>query len=315
MKKAFGILTLILLVISCTLSESPVDTAVYILDWSAEALYVADSTLTFSAEPLLLAGDGPSDIVADDEFVFVSNSGYGGESSVQKFSLEGELLAEEKTGEMTSPGYLEINENHLFMSLWLDNSVKVMTKDSLKEVQTITGVLGPQELLLNGDALYIGSNDIDSCAVIYKVSISDWSKREIEVGPNPSFLDMSDDCGDIFVSCLGDYDKQFGSVVKLTGDSVVERREFGSYLWKIKCAGEYLLVIDAYENCYVLNQIDLTVVDTLFLQSVSDVEVFNSNVIFATNVGKVYLSDLSSITEVTEVLPEPGYKASEIYVK
>lgn len=315
MKKAFLFLAAAVFILSsCALAHNDKKSSIYVLDWSAEAVYVMDSFLTASPEPLIVTGDGPSDIVADDDFIYVSNSGYGGEASVQKYSSEGDLLCERMTGEMTSPGYIEQDEKRLFLSLWLDNSVLSLFKDSLSEERKISGIPAPQELLYDEGILYAGTNEYSSDASVYMIDTDDWSVSSVEAGMNPSYIDISDD-NTLFVSCVGDYNSVNGSVVAIKGDSVIMKRSFGSFLGKIKWTDGFVFVLDAMENCYVLSDEDLSVIETLFVQSPSDIEVFNGKAIIPTNVGKMYVAELSSLTEVTEVEPEPGFKVSELFLK
>ncbi|MGE3062621.1 MAG: YncE family protein [bacterium] len=299
---------------SCSIHNEVRNSGIYILDWYAEAVYVMDSTLLSTTEPLLLAGDGPSDIIVDDNNIFISNSGYGGNASVQKFSLTGDLILEKTTGEMTSPGYLEDDDENIYLSLWLDNSVIVMEKESLKTVKTITGLAAPQEIVRDGNIIYIGSNNVSETASIYKVNTDTWEKREIKSGSNPSYIDISDN-KDIFVSCVGDYNSIDGSIIKISNDSIIHKTNFNSFLGKVKCIDGFVIVLDAMENAYILSSEDLSIIDTIEISSPSDVERVNDKVIFSTNVGKMYVSDLSSITEVVEIEPEYGFKTSEIFVR
>ncbi|HAV92335.1 TPA: hypothetical protein DCW38_04055 [candidate division WOR-3 bacterium] len=310
----YSVAIAIIILSSCSLRHDDVQSSIYILDWYAEAVYVMDSTLVSSTDPLLLAGDGPSDIIVDDNNIFISNSGYGGNASIQKFSLDGDLILEKTTGEMTSPGYLEECDDNIYLSLWLDNSVLVMDKESLETVKTITGVAAPQEIARDGEFIYIGSNNVSETASIYKVNTATWEKTEIESGSNPSFIDISDE-KDVFVSCVGDYNSIYGSIIKISNDSVVKRTSFNSYLGKVKCIDGFVIVLDAMENAYLLSAEDLSIIDTIRVSSPSDVERINDKVIFSTNVGKMYVSDLSSVADVTEVEPEYGFKTSEMFVK
>ena len=306
--------TLSFILFSCSMNNNEKSSGIYILDWYAEAVYVMDTTLSASTDPLLLTGDGPSDIAVDDNAIFISNSGYGGDATVQKFSLSGDLLVEKKTGEMTSPGYIEIDDEYIYTSLWLDNSVAVMEKESLNTVKTISGLSAPQEIVKHGDCLYIGSNNISAAGSIYEVKIDGFEISSIEVGSNPSFLDISED-GVIFVSCCGDYNSIYGSIVRISDNQVTHKTDFNSFLGKIKCIDEFVIVLDAMNTAYVLSKEDLSVIDTIDISSLSDVELMNDKVIFSTNVGKMYVADKSSLTDVTEVLPEYGFKTSEMYVK
>jgi len=314
-KEVFLTLAILIAVLSsCSLFNNEVrNEGIYILDWFAEAVYVIDSTLVSSSMPLLLAGDGPSDIVVNDSNIFIANSGYGGEASIQKFSLDGNLLLEKVTGENTSPGYLEFDDENIYMSLWLDNSVAVMEKESLSLVKTITGIKAPQELVLYENYLYVGSSDISASGSIYKIDLETWALSSIEVGSNPSYIDISDN-NEIFVSCVGDYDSIKGKVVKIVEESVVDRVNFNSYLGKVKCFDEYVIVLDAM-NAYLLSSDDLSIIDTINMSSPSDVDLMNDKVIFSTHVGKMYVSDKTSVTEVTEFGSEYGFKTIEMFIK
>ncbi|MEO0288242.1 MAG: hypothetical protein ABIN00_01175 [candidate division WOR-3 bacterium] len=317
MKKFFVILSvslILLLNISCTLFKTEkMESSIYILDWEKEAVYTIDSLFQIGTTPLLITGSAPTDVYVDDGNIYITNSGFGGIPTIEKFDLSGNKIAQIERGELSSPAYIEGNQDYIFVTDWLSNSILKIEKKNFSIVDSLS-VTAPQEVVYRDGFLYVGSNNTSLNGHIYKIS-EDFKNLETDLakGSNPSYLDL-DENNQIYVSLVGNYNDIKGKIKKVKDGVDVDSLGFDNFLGKVKVVEDKIFITDIYNKLYILDS-DLNLIKTIEIPSPSDIEYFKGKVVVSTNVGKLYLIDFSELTLVDSLSYEIPLKVAEMFVK
>lgn len=317
MKKLFVILPVLLILllnISCSLFQNEkLESSIYILDWEKEAVYTIDSLFELEIEPLLITGTAPTDIYIDDKNIFITNSGFGGIPTIEKFDLSGNKISQIERGNLSSPAYIEGNQDYIFVTDWLSNSILKIDKENFSIIDSLS-VVAPQEIVYKDGFLYVGSNNTSLNGHIYKIS-EDFENVETDLakGSNPSYLDL-DDKSTIYVSLVGNYNDIKGKIKKVKDGVDVDSLGFDNFLGKIKVVEDKIFLTDIFNKLYILDT-DLNLIKTLEIPSPSDIEYFKGKVVVSTNVGKLYLIDFSELTLVDSLSYEIPLKVAEMFVK
>ncbi|MEO0281234.1 MAG: hypothetical protein ABIN05_02660 [candidate division WOR-3 bacterium] len=317
MKKVFAVLSVLLILllsISCSLFKNEkVESSIYILDWEKESVYTVDSLFQLQITPLLITGSAPTDIYVDDKNIYITNSGFGGIPTIEKFDLSGNKISQIERGDLSSPAYIEGNQNYIFVTDWLSNSILKIEKENFLIVDSLS-VTAPQEVVYRDGFLYVGSNNTSLNGHIYKIS-EDFQNVETDLakGSNPSYLDL-DENDQIYVSLVGNYNDIKGKIKKVKDGVDVDSLEFDNFLGKIKVIEDKLFLTDIFNKLYILDT-DLNLIKTLEIPSPSDIEYFKGKVVVSTNVGKLYLVDFPELTLVDSLSYEIPLKVAEMFVK
>uniref|UniRef100_A0A7C3J5M7 YncE family protein n=1 Tax=candidate division WOR-3 bacterium TaxID=2052148 RepID=A0A7C3J5M7_UNCW3 len=317
MKKNFfilSILSILLFSISCSLlKKEPSENSIYILDWEKEAVYTVDSLFKLKTTPLLTTGTAPTDIYVDENNIYITNSGFGGVPSIEKYDISGNKIAQIERGDLSSPAYIDGNENYIFVTDWLSNSFLKIEKSSFSIVDSIS-LTAPQEVVYKDGFLYVGSNNTSLTGHIYKIS-EDFKNVETDLskGSNPSYLDIDDD-NNIYVSLVGNYDDIKGKIKKIKNGVDLDSLSFETYLGKVKVVEDKIFLTDIFSKLYILDK-DLNILNTINIPSPSDIEYFKGKIVVSTNVGKIYLVDFSELTLYDSLDYEIPLKVAEMFVK
>lgn len=315
MKKRITFLSfLILLLISCSIFKNEqVQNSIYILDWEKEAVYTIDSVFQLQPDPFLITGSAPTDIYVDNENIYITNSGFGGVPTIEKFDLSGNKIAQIERGDLSSPAYIEGNKDYIFVTDWLSNSILKIDKKNFLIVDSLS-VTAPQEVIYRDGFLYVGSNNISLNGHIYKIS-EDFKNVETDFakGSNPSYLDI-DQNGVIYVSLVGNYNDIKGKIKKVKDGIDLDSLESDNFLGKVKVVEDKIFLTDIFSKLYILDK-DLNLIKTIEIPSPSDIEYFKGKVVVSTNVGKLYLVDFSELKLVDSLTYEIPLKVAEMFVK
>ncbi len=315
MKRKLFVVILLVFLFSCSiLKNAPSFKTIYLLDWEKESVWLIDSTFNLvSQDPFIIAGDAPTDIFVDDENIFITNSGFRGTPTIQKYDLSGKKLSEIIRGDNSSPAYMASNENYLFVGDWLSNSLLKIDKKSFQIVDSLE-VVSPQEIIYKDSYLYVGSNNVSENGFIYKIS-EDFKEvtKDIAKGSNPSYLDIDDE-KNLYVSLVGNYNNIYGKVKKIVGTTEVDSLSFDTFLGKIKVIEDKIFVSNIFDKVYVLDK-DLNIIKTFNIPSCSDLEYFKDKVVVSTNTGKIYLIDFPTLESIDSLEFSLSFKIAEMFVK
>lgn len=317
MKKDFLIssfLFVLIFSISCSLlKKEPFENSVYILDWEKEAVYIVDSLFNLETTPLLTTGTAPTDIFVDESNIYITNSGFGGVPSIEKYDLSGKRISQIERGDLSSPAYISGSKDYIFVTDWLSNSLLKIEKTTFSIVDSLT-LTAPQEIVYKDGFLYVGSNNTSLTGHIYKIS-EDFKNVETDLakGSNPSYLDIDDE-NNIYVSLVGNYDDIKGKIKKIKNGAELDSLSFENYLGKVKVVEDKIFLLDIFSKLYILDK-DLNILNTLNIPSPSDIEYFKGKIVISTNVGKIYLIDFLELTTLDSLDFEIPLKVAEMFVK
>lgn len=317
MKKDFLIssfLFVLIFSISCSLlKKEPFENSVYILDWEKEAVYIVDSLFNLETTPLLTTGTAPTDIFVDESNIYITNSGFGGVPSIEKYDLSGKRISQIERGDLSSPAYISGSKDYIFVTDWLSNSLLKIEKTTFSIVDSLT-LTAPQEIVYKDGFLYVGSNNTSLTGHIYKIS-EDFKNVETDLakGSNPSYLDIDGE-NNIYVSLVGNYDDIKGKIKKIKNGVELDSLSFENYLGKVKVVEDKIFLLDIFSKLYILDK-DLNILNTLNIPSPSDIEYFKGKIVISTNVGKIYLIDFLELTTLDSLDFEIPLKVAEMFVK
>lgn len=324
MKRILFILIIAVLFSSCSLlyqliSKAPVDGSIYVMDWEKEAVYRLDSL--YNSEMVFNTGAAPSDFIIHNEQFIVSNSGFGGTPSIDIYTMDGVKTDSFLPAAGSSPAGITCDDNYIYTALWDSGELLVLDRETLDEVERLEVPAAWSVLALEG-YVYIGTSPYAyTSEYLYTSEIGKWELDSIRTGNNPAYLES--DAGRVFVSCVGNsFSGITGSIQRIEGGEVVEKRDFDSYPGKIDVTDEGLFITNSFYqdsllqyNVQLLNKEDLSTTETYDITSPSDMEQFNDKLIVGTNSGEIYVIELSALTEFISAESDMNLKTGKIEVK
>ncbi len=300
MKRIFIIVTLLLLLVSCSLFDSnETYNSIYILDWMQGAIFVIDSLYNVSTSPFVIAGTSPSDFDFYNDTIYISNSGFGGAPSIQAFDETGSEIAKYEPETATSPACLTMDEDYVYIAEWANNSVLILNRNDLSFYKRIENLTFPYGVLLYDGKLYVGTSSYgDPTDYLYIIDIDDFSVDSIAVGPNPCYMDEYD--SKIYISCVGNsFSDINGAIVVLDDNQVEEKVDINGYPGRIKVIDDNIYIIHGYidqDGWYAsdlmrYNKDDFSdKTEYTGITSASDIAKFKEeDIAIGSNSGKVYI--------------------------
>lgn len=319
MKVLSSVIAVILVFTSCALFIKPHNAdAVYILDWMSEAVYTLDKDLNVSQTPFCASGTAPSFIKADEEGIYISNSGFGGQPSVMRYDSTGTLIAQYNAPDNSSPSGIETDEQYVYVGLWGSSSVAVLDKHDLTLQRTIEHVNSPWQIRILGGKLYVGTSDWNGFNYLYVIDSDDWSLDSIEAGLNPAYISVYNN--NVYVACTGNsFNGINGSVVMIQNGAFSDSICLGSCPSTLYATEAGLLVSNGYTNNfdeYVSNVLvmdnELNLTDTLLLTQVSCFSRLDNTILAGSNAGEIYVVDIETLTETDSLALSTGIFAADM---
>ncbi|MCK4523831.1 hypothetical protein KAU15_02795 [candidate division WOR-3 bacterium] len=321
MKKLIFSLT-VLAFLSCSLfnfNES--EGNVYVLDWLAEGIFVMDSSYTVSETPLLLSGTAPSDFYIFDDEIYVSNSGFSGTPLIQKFDIDGNELYTYETAEYSSPAGIGVDDNYVYIALFGANEILILNKNDLTIKNTITLKESPYQILVNNESIYIGTSTYSGVSeYVYIMNADDFSLDSINVGKSPCY--MVKDNNNIYVSCTGNiFEDINGSIAILRNGALISKTNINSCPGKIAEMDDYIFFLNNYteddifsSNLMYMNKDNIDNGTVININGLSDLFSYKNRINVLTNSEKLYLIDITKLTEVDSLTLNKSLKSASIRV-
>ncbi len=301
MKKLIPVL-IILVLISCILFKYEEGWGnLYILDWSAEAVYVMDTTYNVTG-PLLVTGTSPSAIYIDNEEIFISNSGFGGTPLIQKFNLEGDILDSFVCDDGSSPGGIIADENYIYTALWGSSELLILNRADMTEYKRIDLSDEPYSFFIFKNTLYIGTSGYtDPTRYVYMLNIDDMSIDSIDIGNNPTYFYEFDE--DIYISCTGNiFTNLEGSVVKMRNKVIVDEYTPEYNPGKFIIGFNSIITIQSYAENSIAHssiwclELETEECNTLVVDSPSEIFEYKNKINIMSSDGTLYVIDIPTLT-------------------
>lgn len=309
-KVVLGVLISVLTVLSsCSLVEKKSSDGIYVLDWSREAVYRMDYDYNFYGDVVLLAGTAPTSMIIFNDCIYIANSGFGGEASLQSFSLKGAGEQKRSFESGSSPAFMAADEDYLYLTLWGSDELLVIDTDSLKIKQEIKGLKNPQSVLLDDNIIYVGSTSAEPDAKVYRIVKNTWTVDSVSAGSSPAWVVKSG--SGIYALCTGDYDANKGKIVKIEGDTVEDITAFQSYPYRLYTNGTYFYALDYSGYIYRISSVIHSNVDSLHVPSPSALAFTNDRIVAGTNGGGIYLINLTTFTKADSVQTDFDVKTAD----
>jgi YVTN family beta-propeller protein len=203
------------LLISLSLTIAAADPTAYVINTTGETLSKINLTTGAVTNNILPLGSDvncyPNQIIVRDTLAYVIVSGT---DEIQVINLKTEntigwIIFDTPDGNPYWMGFLD--DQFLYVTLLLDNSVAKVDVDSRQVIKTVSVGQSPEGILMFDDKAYIAITAYDyntwswgqGKVAVYDTEI-DTVVAEILVGKNPQFLDF-DSQGRIHVVCTGNY--------------------------------------------------------------------------------------------------------------
>ncbi len=295
---------------------------VYILDWLAEGIFVMDSSYTVSNMLLLLSGTAPSDFFIYDDDIYVSNSGFGGTPLIQKFDIDGNELYTYETAEYSSPAGIGVDDNYVYIALFGTNEILILNKNDLTIKNTITLKESPYQILVDNEIIYIGTSAYSGVnKYIYIVNAENFSLDSINVGNNPCYM-VKDNNDNIYVSCTGNvFEGINGGIAILKNGTLISKTNINSCPGKIAEMDNYIFFLNNYteeevfsSNVMYMNKDNIDNGTVININGLSDIFVYENRINIMTNSEKLYLIDITKLTEVDSLTLNKSLKSASIRV-
>lgn len=301
MKRIF-IITLLLsaaVSFSCTLLNNESGEGIYVLDWEREAVYRMGYDFDFYEDVVCLAGTAPTSMIIYNDNIYIANSGFGGDASIQSFSLKGKGSQTRILKEGSSPAFMAADEDYIYLSLWGADELIVINPESLSIEKEITGIKSPQGVFMDENIIYVGSTSASPDAKVYKIFKNTWIVDSITAGSSPSWVAKNG--SSIYALCAGNFDEEKGKIVRIEGDAAEEVVSFDSYPYRLYSNGTYLYALDYSGYVFKINAMTRSVSDSLQIESPSALAFTNDKIIAGTNGAGIYLINLTTFTKVDSV--------------
>lgn len=318
MKKLIPVL-IVLIVMSCMLFKYVKGEGdVYVLDWSAEAVYVMDTTYAITG-PLMLTGTSPSDICVYEDEIFISNSGFGGVPLIQKFDMEGNLIDSFVCEDASSPAGILAYDDYIYVALWGSSELLILNSDMTLH-STIALKDSPYTLFENNSTIYIGTSGYNTTAhYVYTLTPGNMVLDSIETGNNPTYFYEYDE--DIYVSCTGNiFAGISGDFARIRNKEVIERFDTEHNPGKFTMDYNSIIAIDTYDdngiamsNIYVQDVYSQTS-GTITVDAPTEIFLYRNKIHVLTNNGIIYIADIPSLTIIDTISISKELKAANIVV-
>lgn len=214
------------------------DPTAYVLNTIGETLSKINLNTGVISNDILTIGSAnqsyPNQMKIRDTLMYVVVSGTDEIQVVNLNSEHTESFMDTPPG--SNPFWMDFaDEQYLFVSLLLNNSVAKMDYNSGEIVDEIAVGKSPEGVLIYQDKLYIACSGFDFNTYLYdpgEVYVFDLSGdsmlTQISVGLNPQFMAL-DGAGRLHVVCTGNYFSIFGSVyiIDTFDDSVLDSINIG----------------------------------------------------------------------------------------
>lgn len=320
MKKLIPVMLILLTAASCILFPYiKGEGDVYVLDWSAEAVYVMDTTYAITG-PLLLTGTSPSDIFIDNDEIFISNSGFGGTPLVQKFDMEGNELASYECSEASSPAGIAAYGDYVFAALWGSSEILVLNRQDLSMHSIIPVKDEPYTIFIYNDKLYIGTSGYSEPAhYVYTLNPGNMTLDSIETGNNPTYFYEYNT--DIYVSCTGNiFTGIGGDFARIRGNAVDKRFSTEHNPDRFTMDYNAIIAIETYlendiakSNIFVMD-VDSQISGTISVDGAAEIFQYKNKIHVLNNNGAIYIADIPSLTIIDTIELSKELKSTRLIV-